>query len=430
MNCLAAREVEVIGGDILSEYRELIKNFEKVRSYMREFYVYGFKSRTEFDSKSARSYDDERRRIESWLGEHMGFVRTRDGKNAFISIDSRVSTHNPLYKGLKTKSFTDKDITLHFILFDLLSSPDIKMTLPEILDGLDSYLSAFSSPMLFDESTVRKKLREYINEGIICLEKSGKSNLYFRAPDTPLPDGCEGIHFSSEVMPCGAVGSFLLDKYPDASDKISFKHHYITSALDSDILALLFEAMHGKRTVTAVNYSRHADQPNEIYVVPLKVFISVQTGRQHLLAFDLNHGRIKSWRIDYLADVKIGNVCPSFDNYRKLLDDSRRYMWGVNCSVTDKHLETVEFTVFVGEGEEYIVNRLEREKRLGTVERVDGNHYRFCATVFDTGELLPWIRSFLCRITSIKFSNRTLENRFRDDLRDMYELYGIGGDGE
>lgn len=39
-------------------YNELIKNFEKVRAYMREFYVYGFKSRTEYNAKSARSYAD------------------------------------------------------------------------------------------------------------------------------------------------------------------------------------------------------------------------------------------------------------------------------------------------------------------------------------------------------------------------------------
>ena len=34
---------------------------------MRDFYVYGFKSRDDYTKKSARSYDDERRRIESWL---------------------------------------------------------------------------------------------------------------------------------------------------------------------------------------------------------------------------------------------------------------------------------------------------------------------------------------------------------------------------
>ena len=39
---------------------ELVKNFNRIRDYMREFYVYGFKSRDEFSKKSARSYDDER----------------------------------------------------------------------------------------------------------------------------------------------------------------------------------------------------------------------------------------------------------------------------------------------------------------------------------------------------------------------------------
>ncbi len=32
-------------------YSELIKNFERIRDYMREFYVYGFKSRDEFTKK-------------------------------------------------------------------------------------------------------------------------------------------------------------------------------------------------------------------------------------------------------------------------------------------------------------------------------------------------------------------------------------------
>ena len=64
----------------MSSYSELIKNFEKIRAYMRDFYVYGFKSRAEYNGKSSRSYDDERRRIESWLGDYMGLVRTPEGK--------------------------------------------------------------------------------------------------------------------------------------------------------------------------------------------------------------------------------------------------------------------------------------------------------------------------------------------------------------
>ena len=41
-------------------YSELIKSFEKIRDYMRDFLVYGFRSREDFTRKSARSYDDVR----------------------------------------------------------------------------------------------------------------------------------------------------------------------------------------------------------------------------------------------------------------------------------------------------------------------------------------------------------------------------------
>jgi len=151
----------------MSSYSELIKNFERIRAYMREFYVYGFKSRDDYSKKSARSYDDERRRIESWLGDHMSFVRTSEGKNVFISIDSRNIRHNPFYNAWKAKSFTDGDVTLHFILFDILHEPSIKKTIAEILEEIDTkYLAGFESPMMFDESTVRKKLKEYCDPRI------------------------------------------------------------------------------------------------------------------------------------------------------------------------------------------------------------------------------------------------------------------------
>ena len=128
---------------------------------MRDFYIYGFKSRDEYQTKSARSYDDERRRMESWLGNYMRFVRTSEGKNVFISIDSRTIRHNPLYNAWKAKSFTDGDVTLHFILFDILYNPSVKRTVSEILHEIDEkYLSGFKNPMAFDESTVRKKLNK------------------------------------------------------------------------------------------------------------------------------------------------------------------------------------------------------------------------------------------------------------------------------
>ena len=265
-------------------YNELIKSFSRIRDYMREFYVYGFKSRDEFTKKSARSYDDERRRVESWLGEYMRFRHTPDGKNVFLSIDSRLSRHNPLYKAWKTRSFTDGDITLHFLLFDVLSSPEISLTLNGITEKLDGYQKGFSSPKVFDASTVRKKLNEYIREGLVVSEKEGKTLRYRRAAEGPACD-TDALDFFSEIMPCGVIGSFLLDKGESHPDHFAFKHHYITSAMDSEILCALFEAMREKRFVTVESLNRQKDLTAAYRVIPLRILISVQSGRQYLMAY-------------------------------------------------------------------------------------------------------------------------------------------------
>lgn len=414
----------------MSSYSELIKNFERIRAYMREFYIYGFKSRDDYSKKSARSYDDERRRIESWLGDHMNFVRTPEGKNVFISIDSRNIRHNPFYNAWKAKSFTDGDVTLHFILFDILHEPSIKRTIPELMQEMDEkYLSCFEKPMMFDESTVRKKLKEYCEAGIIAVEKVGRKAFYHRTESIDISQLTDVLHYFSEVAPCGVIGSFILDKAEEDTDSFTFKHHYITSAIDSGVLAALFTAMREKRIVTISNLSRRKDMPRRNRIIPLRVFISVQSGRQHLLAYLPDYNSFQSYRVDYLSNVKLEEVTPRFDELREQIDQMQKRMWGVSTKRNKwgvEKLEHVDFTVKVADDEAHIVRRLEREKRIGTVEKIDDNTYRFTAEVYDVSEMVPWIRTFICRITEMHFTNRTLENQFKSDLETMYKMYGIG----
>ena len=155
-------------------YSELIKNFEKIRAYMRDFYVYGFRTRTDFEGKSARSYDNERRRIESWLGDSMSFRQDATGKRVFISVDNRETLHNPLYKALKAKSFTDKDITLHFYILDILEDGE-KLSFRTIADRVAECCQEIAGDaFLPDDSTIRNKLKEYVSLGILKEEKQGR----------------------------------------------------------------------------------------------------------------------------------------------------------------------------------------------------------------------------------------------------------------
>lgn len=411
-------------------YSELIKNFEKIRDYMREFYVYGFKSRDEYDKKSARSYDNEKRRIESYMSGYMGFHQNDKGKNVFLSIDSRSSGQNPLYAVFKSKSFTDKDITLHFILFDILYAPETALGISEIIEMIDSrYLAGFTVPMEFDESTVRKKLKEYEALGLVRSRKDGRRTLYSRSEDYDLSPFSDAIAFFSEAGLCGVVGSFLLDKLQKTDDCFCFKHHYITHALESEVLFRIFDAIGEKRKITVTNSPRRLDGQRKEELVPLKIFISVQNGRRYLAAYSFTFGIFKMYRLDYLSDLKKGEVCRGFDEIRSRFGQIQKNMWGVTLR-NGAHTEHVEFTVRFGKDEEYIARRLEREKRIGTVERLDKNTCRFSADVYDSGELAPWIRTFIGRITHIEYENKTDENRFKTDLTDLYRLYGIGGDGD
>lgn len=229
-------------------YSELVKSFERIRSYMREFYVYGFKSREEYGIKSARSYDNERRRIESWIGDFMSFHQDTSGKNVFLSVDSRRIPHNPLHKAFKAKSFTDKDITLHFYVMDLLADGSA-LSSREIVDCInDDYLSHFSGAFSPDESTVRKKLKEYEALGLLSSEKCGREVLYRRTDDNTvdLNTWADALSFFSEEDPLGVIGSFLIDKLEKPSDSFRFKHHYMLHALDSDVLCDLLAAIDEK----------------------------------------------------------------------------------------------------------------------------------------------------------------------------------------
>ena len=410
-------------------YQELIKSFAGIRDYMREFVVYGFKSRDGFTGKSARTYDDSRRRIESWLGEHIRTQRTPDGKTVALSIDTRITGQDPLYKAWKSASFTDGDITLHFLLLDVLAAGDKALSLPEILAGIDERLAGFEIPMVFDESTVRKKLREYTAMGLLRADKDGRK-LCWRPAESPVLSGWQdALDFFSEASPCGVIGSYLTDRQPDHTPVFAFKHHYITGTADSDVLAELFLAMNQKRIVTLKNASRKFDEAKEIRLIPLKVFISAQNGRQHLLAYRSDYNSFQSFRLDYISCVKLCEETPRFDELRAALERVQSKMWGVNTvryHGGEIRTDRIEFTVRVGSGEDYIVSRLEREKRVGRVEQVGEGLYRFTADVIDVTEMVPWIRTFICRITELKCTNREIERKFKHDLNATYRLYGIG----
>ena len=86
-------------------------------------------------------------------------------------------------------------------------------------------------------------------------------------------------------------------------------------------------------------------------------------------------------------------------------------------------------TVLAGPGEDFIVQRLEREKRCGTVEKLDGSRWRFSADVYDALEMLPWLRTFTGRIADLQCTDRRVIDRFRADFDALAGMYGMNNTG-
>lgn len=410
-------------------YSELIKNFDRIRDYMRQFYVYGFRSREEFGKKSGRSYDNERRRIESWLGRFMGFRRNPEGKQVFLSVDSRSIPANPLHSAFKAKSFTDLDVTLHFYILDLLL--DGPRTAGELLDGIcREYLTVFDSPVQPDISTLRKKLKEYTALGLLRRETRGREVVYALAEDpVDLARWADALAFASEADPMGVVGSFLLDRLGDRPDRFRFKHHYLLHTLDARVMLPLLEAIGARRSVRIVNFSPRSRGTAMLHwVLPLRIRISTQDGRQYLMCYHYSFRKMMCFRLDYIQSVELWTDEPRWEALMARCGQYRQHLWGTSGGA-GRSIDHFEMVLRYGPGEDYIPQRLEREKRTGTVEDLGGGRLRFTADVYDASELMPWVRTFLGRIEKLECSNPAVTARFRETLRELYDMYGGGEHG-
>ncbi|MBQ1376827.1 MAG: WYL domain-containing protein, partial [Lachnospiraceae bacterium] len=101
-------------------------------------------------------------------------------------------------------------------------------------------------------------------------------------------------------------------------------------------------------------------------------------------------------------------------------------LWGISGGDDRKRTaDHLEMLIRAEEDEAFIVQRLQREKRCGTVSEVSPGCWKFEADVSDAMEMMPWIRTFIGRIISLKCSDPEVEERFRTDLERMSRMYDL-----
>lgn len=409
----------------MAVYSELIKNFEHIRDYVREFYIFGFRTRDNYGAKSKRTYDNEKRRIESWLSNHIHTELTGHKKKVSVKIDSRNMYENPLYQCYKSKSYTDNDIRLHFIFMDLLDSGS--MTVTEITDKISSEYG-----MVFDTQIVRLKLKEYVKEGLIQQQKNGNKILFSKS-DIFADMLAEKYHaitdmiaFFSEEIPFGVVGSFLMNQLNHTNKIFTRKHSYMVHTLDDEMLLFILDAMKNKNEVTlsCVGIKRH--NVYNVTAVPLKIHSSVQTGRNYIIMYSILQKRLFSVRLDAVKKVMKESLCADYDKYYQYYENNVKYLWGTSFGDVRKYGQTehIHMEILIDDAsEQFVVKRLIREGRNGTVTKISDGRYAYDVDLFDANEASPWIKTFIGRIIDFETSNQELQEKFDRDIKMMHRMY-------
>jgi len=449
----------------VAEFQELIKNFDRIRDYMRQFYVYGFKMRNDFEEKSARTYDNERRRIESWLSDYMRSDYSAKGKRVYINVDSKAIPENPLYAAWKAKSFTDNDIMLHFFLLDQLYGEPEGLSAGELGDRMSECYGT-----VFDSQTIRLKLREYEALGILRAVKQGKTRRYALEPaggeeaaesaqagkqgsdldreevghakgrvasrmDAPEEEGglsgnmAEAVKFYQGAAPFGVIGSTLLDREEKRNDHFQFKHQFIVHTLEDGVLLDILCAMKKGARISFVNKSSRSKRKSSAEGLPLKIFVSVRTGRRYVCCYQEEARRFVNYRLDCIAGVTAGERCPEYEEKKALLQRNLGRCWGVSFGGRSR-LEEICMKVYIDEiREPYILDRLYREGRGGEILRIRENEYLYSGAFFDTNEMLSWVKSFTGRILDIQGSSLPAVMKVTGDWEKMYQMYCKGDAG-
>lgn len=410
----------------MSEFKELIKSFPKTREYVRDFFVYGFKTREEFKAKSPRTYDNERRRIESWLSGFVNRDYTSKGKNISLAIDSNLLDINPLYRVWKTKSFTDNDIMLHFFLLDFLT-PEEGKTIEDITDGILNDYEVF-----FDVQMVRRKCNAYVKEGLLRKEKQGRDVLYLKNPDfqdllSDFPMLEDAIKYYQLSAPLGIVGNTILDTISKENRTFRVKHSFFVHTLEDEVLLQILEAMQKQYSVRLSLKGIKSSKERTQSGIPLQIFTSTRTGRRFLCMYSTKSKRFTTVRMDAVKGLKLLEPAGEYNRLRETLQRNHSYLWGVSFQNNGKnHTESVKFTLYIEESREtFILERLKREGKDGTITRIAANTYTYEKEVFDSNEMLPWIRTFTGRILAIECSSSRLKSLYYEDMEAMYQMYDI-----
>ena len=304
----------------MAVHRELVsagKFDEKFRRALLDYYGYGY--------KPLASYDNWRR-LNGILADYLDWAE-EPGAVRFASADSEQMEENPfhrVYRFCKYKPVAYPATFLHTLAllsgeFSLRALPaavqeneERQMHLEDVLAAGGPFKTADLLALIGagEARTLNNRLDDLAALGILVCEqqsgsRGGAGNRYWRrgqltlaelvrcgeAVDAEFTQHLQTfLQFYGETLPCGVLGTFLLDRLGETGTRpFRFKHAYFMQALHDFTAVDLLAAMEQGLWCRVVYRHGTSNLETELLCWPLELRRSTMQGRSHLLFYEPEH---------------------------------------------------------------------------------------------------------------------------------------------
>lgn len=462
-----------------NKYNNFIKSYDTIRDTLRTIFLYGSYSREDFTLKqiSGRKYDNERRRILNFLRDDVidDFSYQGNSKTVRIVYNKYEHLGNFLAESFLTKTFTRNDVILYFLILQVLTVNEHPLDAQEIQSFICELLPEEED---MDISTLRRKLKQMVEEELLQVKWNKNKKLYTLAEDIfqdlsdqELEQLYVAVDFFRNTSPINLPGYYLgetLKKYLHYERNLgvregeifTYKHNHLQRIIDDEVISLVFEGIYEQRKV---EFQYHEEKKNE-KVIPLKLIIEYYYGRQYLYALNDRTQEPELYRIDRVKKIRLGEKFDKrFDNDRikgekvnsgKLLECpidqeplDRCQSKGLKESLEDKEKDDyaavlekswcatlrpsqgpteIQVDITLDERTQgFLINRLIKEGRWGGLQRISEGKYVFTIEVNDSSEMIPWLRSFAGYVTVRQSQEHDTRERLLADAKEALKNYGV-----
>ena len=340
------------------------KSIEDIRTYVRDFFVSGYKGFEDYHRERGVSKSTVRDRANT-IGTVFGDIYSKQrGANGYcrLVLDQSYPVRNPFHELYMHKSFTDKVIRRFFYAASIVSTKRLsKNAFVKMMEGIDEQNNSDGASsamyllvdMLYDEGIFRRNAR-----GIYSIADTSAIEALFAGKRFQAM-----LDFYSETAPFGEIGSFICEKLK--ADGLSFRSEppfmyrfrFPTQCLDSIVMYSILRAIQQKKTVRI-----ESDDGKSFECSPQRFFISRQSGRDYLVYLPAGSDTLQTIRLDKVASAEITDANAAS---AKINDSFWNPPFNVNGS-----FDEVRCTVTSAYGAD--IAQFESERRYGEVTAVNG----------------------------------------------------------